>query len=71
MEYGDLRLLEAVARHGSMNRAAVELNMVQSNVTAHIRTLEEQVGTQLFDRSRRGVMLTGGESRQFTKIPQS
>jgi DNA-binding transcriptional LysR family regulator len=54
-----------------MNRAAVELNMVQSNVTAHIRTLEEQVGTQLFDRSRRGVMLTGGESRQFTKIPQS
>ena len=45
MEYGDLRVLEAVARHGSMNRAAVELNMVQSNVTARIRVLEEQVGS--------------------------
>jgi DNA-binding transcriptional LysR family regulator len=63
MEYGDLRVLEAVARHGSMNRAAVELNMVQSNVTARIRVLEEQVGTQLFDRSRRGVMLTAAGRR--------
>jgi DNA-binding transcriptional LysR family regulator len=63
MEYGDLRVLEAVARHGSMNRAAVELNMVQSNVTARIRVLEEQVGTQLFDRSRRGVMLTAAGQR--------
>lgn len=63
MEYGDLRVLEAVARHGSMNRAAVELNMVQSNVTARIRMLEEQVGTPLFDRSRRGVMLTAAGQR--------
>lgn len=63
MEYGDLRVLEAVARHGSMNRAAVELNMVQSNVTARIRVLEEQVGTKLFDRSRRGVMLTAAGQR--------
>jgi molybdate transport repressor ModE-like protein len=63
MEYGDLRVLEAVARHGSMNRAAVELNMVQSNVTARIRVLEEQVGTQLFDRTRRGVMLTAAGQR--------
>jgi hypothetical protein len=28
MEYSDLRVLVAVARHGSMNRAAVELNMI-------------------------------------------
>jgi DNA-binding transcriptional LysR family regulator len=63
MEFGDLRVLEAVARHGSMNRAAVELNMVQSNVTARIRVLEEQVGTPLFDRSRRGVILTAAGQR--------
>jgi DNA-binding transcriptional LysR family regulator len=63
IEYGDLRVLEAVARHGSMNRAAVELNMVQSNVTARIRVLEEQVGTQLFDRSTRGVVLTAAGQR--------
>ena len=58
MEYADLRVLEAVARHGSMNRAAVELNTVQSNVTARIRALEEQVGTALFERNSRGVVLT-------------
>jgi DNA-binding transcriptional LysR family regulator len=63
MEYADLRVLEVVARHGSMNRAAIELNMVQSNVTARIRILEEQVGTPLFDRSRRGVVLTAAGQR--------
>src|ERR1700682_5945674 len=63
MEYGDLRVLETVARHGSMNRASVELNMVQSNVTARIRALEEQVGTPLFDRSRRDVMLSAAGER--------
>lgn len=63
MEYADLRVLEAVARHGSMNRAAAELNMVQSNVTARIRILEAQIGTKLFDRSRRGVVLTAAGQR--------
>ncbi len=63
MEYGDLRVFEAVARHGSMNRAAVELNTVQSNVTARIHVLEDQIGTPLFDRSRRGVMLTAAGQR--------
>jgi DNA-binding transcriptional LysR family regulator len=63
MEYTDLRVLEAVARHGSMNRAAVELHMVQSNVTARIRVLEDEVGTPLFERSSRGVVLTAAGER--------
>jgi DNA-binding transcriptional LysR family regulator len=63
MEYADLRILEAVARHGSMNRAAAELHMVQSNVTARVRALEEQVGTELFQRTSRGVVLTAAGQR--------
>jgi molybdate transport repressor ModE-like protein len=63
MEYADLRVLEAVARHGSMNRAAAELHMVQSNVTARIRVLEDQVGAALFERSSRGVALTAAGQR--------
>lgn len=63
MEYADLRVLEVVARHGSMNRAAAELNTVQSNVTARIRALEERLGTALFERSRRGVVLTAAGER--------
>jgi hypothetical protein len=40
MDAGDLRVFEAVARLGGMNRAAIDLNTVQSNVTARIRLLE-------------------------------
>jgi DNA-binding transcriptional LysR family regulator len=56
MDADDLRIVDAVARIGSMNRAAAELNMVQSNVTARIRLLEEELGVQLFVRHSRGVV---------------
>jgi LysR family transcriptional regulator, cell division regulator len=56
MDADDLRIVEAVARIGSMNRAAAELNMVQSNVTARVRLLEEELGVQLFVRHSRGVV---------------
>ncbi|HYH18185.1 MAG TPA: LysR family transcriptional regulator [Azospirillum sp.] len=63
MDAGDLRVFEAVARLGGMNRAAGELNTVQSNVTARIRLLEEQLGTPLFHRHSRGVALTAAGQR--------
>jgi LysR family transcriptional regulator, cell division regulator len=56
MDADDLRIVDAVARIGSMNRAATELNMVQSNVTSRIRILEEELGVQLFVRHSRGVV---------------
>ncbi len=37
MDAADLRVFEAVARLGGMNRAAGELNTVESNVTARVR----------------------------------
>ena len=55
MDMDDLRIVDAVARSGSMNRAAAALNMVQSNVTARIRLLEDELGVQLFTRHSRGV----------------
>ena len=54
----DLRTFEAVARLGSMSRAAAELHTVQSNVTARIRALEHELGTALFERHARGVLAT-------------
>jgi DNA-binding transcriptional LysR family regulator len=48
MDTAQLRVFEAVARLGGMNRAAAELNTVQSNVTARVRLLEEELGTPLF-----------------------
>ncbi|MGY2849626.1 DNA-binding transcriptional LysR family regulator [Bradyrhizobium sp. USDA 4509] len=65
MDVSDLRAFEAVARLGSMNRAAAELNTVQSNVTAKIRNLEFELKTQLFQRSARGVELTPAGRRML------
>ena len=58
MDSPDLRVFESVARLGGMSRAADELNTVQSNVTARIRSLEEELGTALFERHSRGVTLS-------------
>ena len=58
MDAGDLRVFEAVARLGGMSRAATELHTVQSNVTARIRLLEDELGATLFQRNSRGVVLT-------------
>jgi DNA-binding transcriptional LysR family regulator len=65
MDVADLKVFEAVARHGSMNRAAVELHTVQSNVTARIRSLEREIGVALFQRHVRGVSLTPAGQRML------
>ena len=63
MNVADLKVFEAVSRHGSMNRAASELHTVQSNVTARIRSLEEELGVSLFQRHARGVTTTAAGRR--------
>ena len=63
MDIADLRVFEAVARAGGMNRAAVELNTVQSNITARIKSLEVDIGRPLFERRPRGVALTAAGRR--------
>jgi DNA-binding transcriptional LysR family regulator len=63
MDAADLRVFQSVARTGSMNRAALELNTVQSNVTARIKSLETEVGFALFARTNRGVTLTAAGRR--------
>jgi DNA-binding transcriptional LysR family regulator len=52
----DLRWLQsflAAAEELNFSRAARRLHLAQPALTAHIRQLEEAVGTQLFDRSNR------------------
>lgn len=63
MDVSDLRIFEAVCRNGSMNRASRELHTVQSNVTARIRALEEELGIELFHRHARGVSVTPAGQR--------
>jgi LysR family transcriptional regulator, cell division regulator len=63
MDLADLKTFEAVARHGSMNKAANELHTVQSNITTRIRALEEELGVPLFQRHPRGVTMTPAGQR--------
>jgi LysR family transcriptional regulator, cell division regulator len=63
MDAAALRVFEAVARLGGIGRAAAALNTVQSNVTARIRQLEEDLGATLFHRHSRGVALTPAGER--------
>lgn len=58
METRDLKIFQAVAREGSVTKAAELLNYVQSNVTNRIQYLEAQLKTPLFRRSNRGMTLT-------------
>lgn len=58
MDSGALRIFKAVADEGGVSRAATALNTVQSNVTARLKRLEEELGTPLFARRGRGMELT-------------
>jgi len=51
----ELRILLAVARAGSMVKAAAELNLSQPNISKAIADLELAFGVQLFDRNPKGV----------------
>lgn len=53
-----LRVLEAVARHGSVTAAARALNYAQPSVSHHLARLEAETGATLFQRAGRGIRLT-------------
>ncbi|KKO53228.1 LysR family transcriptional regulator [Paenibacillus sp. DMB20] len=57
MEFNDLKIFQTVAKYGSVSKAALELNYVQSNVTARIKLLEKELRTPLFYRHKRGMTL--------------
>ncbi len=58
MELTDLCVFQAVARHGGVTSAAVRLNKVQSGISARIQKLEVELGTALFARQGRRMVLT-------------
>lgn len=49
---------EAAARHQSFAKAADELNLTHGAISHAIRSLEDRLGSELFDRQGRGVSLT-------------
>ena len=54
----NIRMLDAIDRHGSFAAAAQELFVVTSSITHAVHGLEEQLGLNLFDRSGRRARFT-------------
>jgi DNA-binding transcriptional LysR family regulator len=53
----ELRTLMAIARHGTFSAAGERLGLTQSAVSAQMQKLEEALGMQLFERTRRTAAL--------------
>ena len=58
LDVNRLRVIDAVARHGSVTSAARELHYSQPSVTHHLSRLEAETGAQLVQRVGRGIRLT-------------
>lgn len=58
MESLELRIFREVARMKNISRAAENMGYVQSNITAHIKKLENELNTTLLIRHNKGVTLT-------------
>lgn len=58
MDFKQLRAFLTVADTGNVTRAAELLNLVQPAVSRQLRLLEEDIGTELFERERHGMALT-------------
>ena len=58
MELRQLRYFVRIVELGSMSRAALDLNLVQSALSQQISRLESELSTRLFQRSHKGVVPT-------------
>lgn len=62
-----LRTFLAVCREGSISGAARRLNISQPSVSVAIGQLEHALGGSLFDRGRRGIVLTAAGTALFER----
>jgi DNA-binding transcriptional LysR family regulator len=63
MEVRQLEIFRTLAGELNFTRTAERVNTVQSNVTAQIKALEDELGTKLFDRLAKSVVLTDAGKR--------
>ena len=71
LEVRDLRMIEAIAMHGTMTRAAAELHVSQSALSHQLTELESMLGVQLFQRRPRSSQPIDCRFRARGKAPVS
>ena len=63
MQISELRTFLAIIETGSLVKAAGQLNVTQSTVTARLKTLENEIGQTLINRQKSGASLTAAGVR--------
>src|SRR5690349_13575683 len=58
MKINHLRNILAIAEQGSLRAAARQLDLAQPALSRSVQELEHELGTQLFERHARGMILT-------------
>lgn len=71
MELRQLRYFLAVAEEQSFSRAAERLHVSQPPLSTQIKSLEDEIGTQLLQRSNRGVTLTAAGTIFYSEVRAS
>jgi DNA-binding transcriptional LysR family regulator len=65
MEFRQINYFIALFEEGTVTRAAHRLNIVQPALSMQIARLEEQVGQQLFERSKQGMVPTAAGRQMY------
>lgn len=65
------RVFYTVANYGNITKASEELNISQPAISKSIKNLEEQLGGQLFVRTKKGVILTDEGKEFYSYIKQA
>ncbi|MBR3897888.1 MAG: LysR family transcriptional regulator [Bacilli bacterium] len=65
------RIFYVVANHSNITKASEELSISQPAISKSIKNLEEQLGGQLFVRTKRGVVLTEEGKEFYNYIKQA
>ena len=58
LNYHHLRYFHAVAKDGNLTRASVDMGRTPQTLSHQIRALEKTLGTELFERKGRRLVLT-------------
>lgn len=73
LKFRHFSLIEAIAEHGTMSRAAEALGMTQSTASKMLGYIESVLGAALFEREARGMTLTplGEYTREAVRVQLS
>src|ERR1700722_15974689 len=63
VDWEDIRVFTALARHGSLSAAARALSITHATVARRISSLEEALGSKLVERRPDGYVLTSAGNR--------